>query len=196
VLAGIVATAPRTSAESNLPARLQVPKSAIISAPHPQYPQEAADKRLSGIGTAVILVDIESGLVKDAVMARSTGHAILDNAAVSVFRRWRFMPGAAPPKVRVPISFSVPTRIHPRRGYPFQGVVSGVNARARIITVKGPTGTDPILITDMTHLTRNGERIPFAEIRVQERVRGEAKVRPPNFQAVARTLEITSSAGH
>lgn len=147
------------------------------------------------MGTAVLIVDIESGLVKDAVMARSTGHAILDNAAVSAFRRWRFKPGAAPPKVRVPIGFSVPMRIYPTRGYPFQGVVSGVNTRARIITVKGPTGTDPILITDMTHLTRNGERIPFAAIRVQDLVRGEAKVPPPSFQAVARTLEITSSAG-
>ena len=147
------------------------------------------------MGTAILIVDIESGLVKDAVMARSTGHAILDNAAVSAFRRWRFKPGAAPPKVRVPIGFSVPMRIYPTRGYPFQGVVSGVNTRARIITVKGPTGTDPILITDMTHLTRNGERIPFAAIRVQDLVRGEAKVPPPSFQAVARTLEITSSAG-
>jgi TonB family protein len=194
VLSGIVATILPASAAPNLPAHLQVPKSAIISAPHPRYPDEAGDKRLSGIGTAVLLVDVETGVVRDAVIARSTGHAILDNAAVSAFRRWRFKPGAAPPKVRVPISFSVPTRIHPRRWYPFEGVVRAVNTRARSITIKGPTGTDAILLTDMTHLTRNGERIPFTGIAVGDTVRGNARVRPPSFQAVARTLEITRPA--
>ena len=195
LLTGIVATVVPASAAPNLAAHLQVPKSAIISAPHPRYPDEAADKRLSGMGTAVLLIDVETGLVRDAVMARSTGHAILDNAAVSAFRRWRFKPGAAPPKVRVPIGFSVPTRIHPRRWYPFKGVIRAVNTRARSITVKGPTGTDAIAITDMTHLTRNGERIPFSAIAVGNTVRGNARVRPPSFQAVARTLEITSAAG-
>ena len=194
-LTALVATFLPASATENFPPHLKMPKSAIISAPRPQYPRAAADKRLSGMGTAVLLIDVETGLVRDAVMARSTGHAILDNAAVSAFRRWRFKPGAAAPKVRVPIGFSVPTQIHTRRWYPFEGVVRAVNTRARIITVKGPTGTDPILITDMTHLTRTGERIPFAAIAVGDTVRGNARVRPPNFQAAARTLEITKPAG-
>jgi TonB family protein len=40
-------------------------------------------------------------------MAQSIGSPILDNATVSTFRRWRFRPGAAAPKVKVPITYTM-----------------------------------------------------------------------------------------
>jgi TonB family protein len=51
-------------------------------------------------------VDTSSGTVTSAVMAQSTGNAILDNAATSAFKRWRFKPGTVS-KVRTPITFTM-----------------------------------------------------------------------------------------
>jgi TonB family protein len=51
-------------------------------------------------------VDPGSGAVTSATMAQSTGNAILDNAATSAFRRWRFKPGTVS-KVRTPITFTM-----------------------------------------------------------------------------------------
>jgi TonB family protein len=51
-------------------------------------------------------VNQATGAVTDVVMAQSTGSAILDNAAKSAFRRWRFKPGTVT-KVRTPITFTM-----------------------------------------------------------------------------------------
>jgi TonB family protein len=40
-------------------------------------------------------------------MAQSIGNPILDNSALSAFRRWRFKPGACAPKVKIPITFTM-----------------------------------------------------------------------------------------
>jgi TonB family protein len=61
---------------------------------------------LTGSGVCVMTVDTASGAVTSAVMAQSTGHAVLDNAAISAFRRWRFQPGTVS-KVRTPITFTM-----------------------------------------------------------------------------------------
>lgn len=164
-----------------------------ISAPRPNYPYMAAVKRLSGMGIAVMVIDMESGRVRDAYMERSTGHAILDDTAVKAFRRWRFKPGTFS-KVRVPISFAVPTRIYPRRWYPFQGVVRAVNANAGTMTVQGPTGTDPIVLTSDTGVVKNGKRGSLGDIAAGDTVRGKATVRPPHFRATAQWINITASA--
>jgi TonB family protein len=39
-------------------------------------------------------------------MAQSIGNPILDNAATSAFRQWRFKPGTVS-KVRIPITFTM-----------------------------------------------------------------------------------------
>jgi hypothetical protein len=139
-----------------------------------------------------MVVDVESGRVRDAYMERSTGHAILDDTAVNAFRRWRFKPGTVN-KVRVPITFAVPTRIHPRRWYPFQGVVRAVNAKAGTMTVQGPTGTDPIVLTSDTGVVKNGKRASLSDIATGDSVRGSATVRPPHFRATAKWINITAS---
>ena len=82
-------------------------KAVAVYAPRPQYPYEARSRRITGSGVCVLDVDVASGSVSSAYMAQSIGNPILDNAAVSAFRQWRFKPGAAAPKVKVPITFTL-----------------------------------------------------------------------------------------
>src|SRR6478736_1166600 len=56
--------------------------------------------------TVEMSVDTGSGAVTSAEMAQSTGSPILDNAATSAFRRWRFKPGTVS-RVRTPITFTM-----------------------------------------------------------------------------------------
>jgi TonB family protein len=54
----------------------------------------------------VVDVDAGSGSVTSASMAQSIGNPILDNAALSAFRQWRFKPGSVS-KVKIPITFTM-----------------------------------------------------------------------------------------
>ncbi|HLC12601.1 MAG TPA: TonB family protein [Chthoniobacterales bacterium] len=81
-------------------------KASAISAPRPDYPYEARSRKITGSGVCVVTVDAASGSVTDATMAQSIGNPILDNAAVSAFRRWRFKPGTVS-KVKIPITFTM-----------------------------------------------------------------------------------------
>lgn len=80
-------------------------KALAINSPRPEYPYEARSHHTTGSGVCVVSVD-PSGAVTDATMTTSTGNAILDNSAVSAFRRWRFKPGVAP-KVKIPLTFTM-----------------------------------------------------------------------------------------
>ena len=51
-------------------------------------------------------VDTETGAVTNAEMTQNTGSVVLDNAALSAFRRWRFRAGTITP-VRTPITFTM-----------------------------------------------------------------------------------------
>lgn len=138
-------------------------------------------------------IDRRTGLVTRAEMAPSTGHAILDNAALSAVRRWRFKPGTVA-QVRLPITFSVPTTIDPNRWYPFSGIVRSINVRASTITVKGPEATDTILVNARTQLLKNGRRISLEEVDVGDSVRGRATIRLPTFTAIAKSVTIKSAS--
>lgn len=81
-------------------------KALAISSPRPPYPYEARSKRITGSGVIVANVDPGSGDVTNASVAKSTGSSILDDAAVSAFRRWRFRPGTVS-KVNIPITFTL-----------------------------------------------------------------------------------------
>jgi TonB family protein len=81
-------------------------KALAIYAPRPQYPYEARARRQTGAGVASLVVDPSTGVVKNAEMARSTGHKILDNATLSAFRQWRFRPGLVA-MVNIPITFTM-----------------------------------------------------------------------------------------
>ena len=80
-------------------------KALAINSPRPPYPYEARSKRITGSGIITATVDPASGSVTDASVTQSTGSPILDDAAVSTFRRWRFRPGSVS-KVRIPITFT------------------------------------------------------------------------------------------
>jgi len=81
-------------------------KALAINSPRPPYPYEARAHKITGSGVIVAKVDAASGNVTDASVATSTGSSILDDAAVSAFRRWRFRPGSVS-KVRIPITFTL-----------------------------------------------------------------------------------------
>ena len=80
-------------------------KALATYAPRPQYLYEARSRHITGRGVCVVEVDAGSGSVTSALMASSIGNPILDNAALSAFRQWRFKPGSVS-KVRIPITFT------------------------------------------------------------------------------------------
>ena len=80
-------------------------KALATHAPRPEYPYEVRSRHITGRGVCVVEVDAGSGSVTSASMASSIGNPILDNAALSAFRQWRFKPGSVS-KVRIPITFT------------------------------------------------------------------------------------------
>ena len=81
-------------------------KALALYAPKPQYPYEARSRHVSGSGVIVAQVDAASGNVTSASVSQSTGSPILDNAATSAFRQWRFRPGTVS-RVNIPITFTM-----------------------------------------------------------------------------------------
>ena len=81
-------------------------KALAVNAPRPQYPYEARSRKITGSGVCVVEVDPGSGNVTSAEMTQSIGSPILDGAALSAFRQWRFRPGTVS-KVRIPITFTM-----------------------------------------------------------------------------------------
>ncbi|MGI8438015.1 MAG: energy transducer TonB, partial [Chthoniobacterales bacterium] len=77
-----------------------------LFAPRPEYPYEARRSRLTGDGTVRLTIDPRSGRVLDVFMTSSTGSALLDQAALAGFRRWRFRPGS-PSTIQCPITYTL-----------------------------------------------------------------------------------------
>lgn len=80
-------------------------RAAMISKGNIQYPYEAKRSRMTGSGVAVVSVS-SSGSVTSVTIGKSTGNAILDNAAVSGLRNARFKPGTVP-TVKIPFTFTL-----------------------------------------------------------------------------------------
>ena len=87
------------------PMSISSAKALATYAPRPQYPYEARSRHVTGSGVCVVEVG-PSGSVTSASMAQSIGNPILDNAATSAFRQWRFKPGSVS-KVKIPITFTM-----------------------------------------------------------------------------------------
>lgn len=81
-------------------------KALALYAPRPQYPYEARSRHVTGSGVIVCTVDSGSGNVSSCSVSSSTGSAILDGAATSAFRQWRFRPGTLS-RVNIPITFTM-----------------------------------------------------------------------------------------
>ena len=72
----------------------------------PEYPFEARRSRITGHGILFGQVDYKTGTVSSVRMETSTGNRILDQAALSAFRQWRFKPGTTR-QFRVPINYEM-----------------------------------------------------------------------------------------
>jgi TonB family protein len=78
----------------------------VLSAPRSEYPYEARRQKITGNGIVSMTVDPVSGGVINVIMETSTGNPVLDNAAVTGFRTWRFKPGTVS-RVKCPITFTM-----------------------------------------------------------------------------------------
>ncbi len=75
-------------------------------APRPQYPYEATRRQIMGSGFFRLTLDPSRGSVVNVTMVKSTGSPILDNAATSAFRQWRWKPGKWK-EIDFPITFTM-----------------------------------------------------------------------------------------
>ena len=63
-------------------------RNAVVYAPRPIWPAVALQQHLSGRG--VYAIGLDTGIPYDVRVVRSTGHKILDDAAVDALLKWRF----------------------------------------------------------------------------------------------------------
>ena len=61
-----------------------------IAYPPPEYPLEARAHDLAGSGIFKAHFYIKTGTVRQIEIVKSTGHRILDTAAIKAFSRWKF----------------------------------------------------------------------------------------------------------
>lgn len=71
----------------------------------PDYPYAARDRHLEGSGLYRLNIKPD-GTVSSVTVLKSTGHSLLDQAAIHAYRQWRFRPSALR-SVKVPVNFSM-----------------------------------------------------------------------------------------
>jgi TonB family protein len=71
----------------------------------PDCSYAARDQHLEGSGLYRLNIKPD-GTVSSVTVLKSTGHILLDRAAIHAFRQWRFRPGALR-TVKLPIDFSM-----------------------------------------------------------------------------------------
>ena len=102
----LTCTAPAETPTSSPGVKASHDKALALYAPAPAYPIEARTRHFTGSGIVLLQVDPKTGYVIGAQMLKSTGHVILDNAALSAFTQWRFKPGTVR-QVRMPIRYTM-----------------------------------------------------------------------------------------
>lgn len=78
-------------------------KALAVYAPRPQVPLEARLKHLRGSGVFVFHLRGDGTVLRVGIL-QSTGHAILDQACVQAFSKWRFIRGAK--AIKIPVTFT------------------------------------------------------------------------------------------
>ena len=78
-------------------------KHRALYAPRPEYPLAARKRHWTGPGIFACNIRPD-GTVASVDVLRSTGHQMLDQAAITAFRQWRFQPGDMK-VVKIPINF-------------------------------------------------------------------------------------------
>jgi protein TonB len=76
-----------------------------LAAPGAAYPEEARKTKTTGSGLYEVQID-KAGKTSGVAIVTSSGSAVLDKAATTAFKKWRFKPGVFR-SVRVPVSWSV-----------------------------------------------------------------------------------------
>lgn len=66
----------------------------VIYGRDPTYPEEARKRQERGTGVFLLRTDIQSGRVIQVIVGKTTGHPLLDDAAMKALLGWRFKPGA------------------------------------------------------------------------------------------------------
>ena len=92
---------------SHLPPLLRqgaLEKAVVLSTPKIEYPTQARRQRLQGGGMFCLNINYETGSVSSVEVWTSTGHRVLDEAAIRALRNWRFKPKAAV-RWQVPVDF-------------------------------------------------------------------------------------------
>jgi protein TonB len=84
-------------------------KKVAVASYEPEYPVEARRRHLTGSGVLELKLSPDTGEVLSVTVITSTGHSILDRAAIDAFKRWRFRPHMFA-RVKVPITFSMPKK--------------------------------------------------------------------------------------
>lgn len=103
-----------TAAVEESGARIDKPAESLPVNRAPDYPVQARLQRLEG--RVVLLAQIDAaGLITSLGVEESSGHSLLDQAALAAVRRWRFAPArsgevAVASQVLVPVSFSIRQR--------------------------------------------------------------------------------------
>lgn len=65
----------------------------VIHTVTPEYPFEARRQRMVGDGVFILDVNSQTGIVRSVRISKTTGHKLLDDAAMAALRKWRFKPG-------------------------------------------------------------------------------------------------------
>ncbi len=73
-----------------------------LASPGPAYPEAAQKAKMTGSGLYELRIN-KAGMITSVVIIKSSGNDVLDKAAKTTFRRWRFKPGVFT-SVRVPVS--------------------------------------------------------------------------------------------
>ena len=86
----------------------------------PEFPAEAHAQRLEGSGVFILRLQHSNGRVRAVEVQKSTGHKILDDAAIAKFMTLQFNPQTVA-SVKIPVEFKMPPpgdSIIKGRGYP------------------------------------------------------------------------------
>jgi TonB family protein len=78
-------------------------KAATVSSPNPVYPLAARKQHWTGFGDFRCHIRAD-GTVAAVDVLRSTGHQVLDQAAITALREWKFQPGKMQ-TINIPINF-------------------------------------------------------------------------------------------
>jgi TonB family protein len=76
-----------------------------LASPAAGYPEEAQQKKITGNGVYELRIN-KAGVTTSVAIVKSSGSSILDTAATTAFRKWRFKP-ATFQAIRIPVSWAV-----------------------------------------------------------------------------------------